>query len=105
VLLQPCPARKSIFASNYKLRVTQAELSVEKFRVRSATEARVKFPDPLGCRRNTRSALFQQIPGLRDVTTKLEEWVLGRDARTANLAWAARLCRFYLVWAPTWHES
>jgi hypothetical protein len=48
VSLQPRPARKSIFAGDCKLRVTEAESGVEDFSVCGQTEAWVKFPEPLG---------------------------------------------------------
>ena len=38
VPFQPRPARKSIFAGDCKLRVTEAELGVEDFSVRGPTE-------------------------------------------------------------------
>jgi hypothetical protein len=58
VPLQPRPARKSIFASDCKVRVTEAELGVEDFSVCGPTETWVKFPDPLGYFESVGGALF-----------------------------------------------
>src|ERR1700686_4533853 len=58
---QPRPARKSIRASDGKLRVAEAEMGVEDFRARRPTKTRVKFPDPLGYVRSAGSLLFQQV--------------------------------------------
>ncbi len=58
VAFQPRPARKSIFAGNCELRVTEAKVGVEDFGVCSATETRMKFPDSLGCPRTMGGTLF-----------------------------------------------
>jgi hypothetical protein len=58
VAFQPRPTRKSIFAGNCELRVTEAKVGVEDFGVRSATETRMKFPDSLGCPRTMGGTLF-----------------------------------------------
>src|ERR1700730_7254377 len=61
VPFQPRPARKSILASDRKLRVTEAERGVEDFRVRGPTKMRVKFPDPLGSVGRVSGVVFQQV--------------------------------------------
>src|SRR6266404_3202141 len=58
VAFQPRPARKSIFASDCELRVTEAKVGVEDCGVCSATETRMKFPDSLGCPRTMGGTLF-----------------------------------------------
>jgi hypothetical protein len=58
VTFQPRPARKSIFAGDCKLRVTEAEMGVEDFSVHGPTKTRVKFPDPLGYSRSVGGTLF-----------------------------------------------
>jgi len=58
VAFQPRPTRKSIFAGNCELRVTEAKVGVEDFSVRSATKTGVKFPDSLGCPRTIGGTLF-----------------------------------------------
>jgi hypothetical protein len=57
VTFQPRPARKSIFAGDCKLRVTEAEMGVEDLSVRGPAESWVKFPDPLGYSRSVNSML------------------------------------------------
>jgi hypothetical protein len=64
VPLQPRPARKSIFAGNGKLRITETELGVEDFSVRGPAETWVEFPDALGYPRSAGGTLFQQVLGL-----------------------------------------
>ena len=58
VPFQPRPARKSIFAGDCKLRVTEANRGVEDFSVRGPTKTRVKFPDPLGYSQSVGGTLF-----------------------------------------------
>src|SRR5260370_38350778 len=61
VPFQPRPARKSIFAGDCKLRVTEADLGVEDFSVRGSAEKRGKFPYPLGYSRRLGGTLFSQV--------------------------------------------
>src|SRR5579864_1068365 len=61
VSFQPRPARKSILASDRKLRVTEAERGVEDFPVHGPTKARVKFPDPLGYVGSVSGVFFPQV--------------------------------------------
>jgi hypothetical protein len=61
VLFQPRPTRKSIFASDGKLRITQAEPGVKDFSVCGLAETRVKFPDPLGDSRTVGGTLFKPV--------------------------------------------
>src|SRR5580693_5023325 len=58
---QPGPARKSTFACNGELRVTEAPGGSEYFLVGSSAEARMKLPDLLGDCRIARSVAFEQI--------------------------------------------
>src|SRR5580658_1192559 len=58
VPFQPRPTRKSIFAGDGKLRVTEANRGGEDFSVCGPTKTRVKFPDLLGCLESLGGALF-----------------------------------------------
>jgi hypothetical protein len=58
VPFQPRPTRKSIFAGDCKLRVTEAKWGVEDFSVRGPAKSWVKFPDSLGYSRSAGGTLF-----------------------------------------------